>query len=439
MAAALAGPDLLPLKSFLKQDSEKDLLRFSTAGSVDDGKSTLIGRMLHDAGGVFEDQLEAVKKAKVNRAGAGKVDFSLLTDGLRAEREQGITIDVAYRYFATRRRKFIIADTPGHEEYTRNMVTGASTCDAAIVLVDAVQGPTAQSRRHARIAKLLGVPHIIVAVNKMDLAGYREEAFRRVHDTFDVAHVVPISALEGDNVVERSANMPWYTGRSLLELLEELPVTHRAGLPLRFAVQLVVRPDANFRGYAGQIASGKVNLGDEVTAWPSGRTARVSRIVTYDGDLSEAVAPMSVTLTLDREIDLSRGGMLTHGRAPETARRIEAQAVALQPAGVRTGRTYLLKHMAQTTPAIVLAGNLDMNEIGEVVIETTRPLYFDAYRENRLSGAFVLIDRESNNTIAAGMIEGVNENRTEPLLLKIARQLRRTADRLEEFSQGGGI
>lgn len=427
------------LSRFQKQDDEKDLLRFSTAGSVDDGKSTLIGRLLFDAGGAFEDQIEAVKASKVNRAGEGHVDFSLLTDGLKAEREQGITIDVAYRYFATPRRKFIIADTPGHEEYTRNMATGASTCDAAVVLVDVRHGPTEQSHRHANIARLLGIPNVVVAVNKMDLVNWDQAAFDRVRTAFPGAYHVPVSALMGDNVATRSENIKWYSGPSLLELLEELPVEHRMNEPLRFPVQMVIRPDSNFRGYAGQIAAGRIRVGEEVTALPSQRTAKVSRIVTFDGDLDEAVSPMSVTIVLDREIDLSRGGMLAGDVLPLASRKIRAQAVALLPGGIQAGREYFLKHTSQTVPATLLRGTLPMNGIGQVELETTRPIYFDTYRENRLTGAFVLIDRVSHNTVAAGMIDKAGERQTESILLKVARQLRKAADALEEFSQGGGI
>ncbi len=432
-------PKRVPLSAFIKSHDEKDLLRFSTAGSVDDGKSTLIGRLLFDAGGAFEDQIEAVKASKINRAGQGHVDFSLLTDGLKAEREQGITIDVAYRYFATPRRKFIIADTPGHEEYTRNMATGASTCDAAVVLVDARNGPTEQSHRHAKIARLLGIPHVIVAVNKMDLAGYSQAAFDRVRSALPGAHHIPVSALMGDNIVERSDKMPWYGGPSLLEVLEDLPTAHRINQPLRFPVQLVIRPGDGFRGYAGQIASGRVRVGEELTALPSHRTARVTRIVTFDGDLDEAMAPMSVTLVLDREIDLSRGGMLAGDALPHAGRRLRAQAVALLPGGIEAGREYLLKHTSRTVPARLISGTLAMNGIGPVEIETTQPLHFDNYRENRLTGAFVLVDRRTNNTVAAGMIHAGADRISEPFLRKIARGLRRAADRLEEFSEGGGI
>ncbi|MCX6591274.1 MAG: GTP-binding protein [Acidobacteria bacterium] len=440
MAAVLNTPTVLPLHSFLAQKGERDLLRFSTAGSVDDGKSTLIGRLLHDAGGAFEDQIAAVKASKINRAGEGKVDFSLLTDGLKAEREQGITIDVAYRYFATPRRKFIIADTPGHEEYTRNMATGASTCEAAVVLVDVRHGPTDQSRRHARIARLLGIRHVIVAVNKMDLVGWSETAFRKVVNAFEGAYHVPISALEGDNVVAQSAHMPWYHGPALLDLLETLPVGQEAQTAFRLPVQLVIRPDARFRGFAGQIAGGRVRVGDMVTALPSGREAQVTRIVTYDGDLAEAVAPMSVTLVLDREIDLSRGAMIVSGDKPESARRIHAQAVAMQHEGLVEGREYLLRHTAQVVPARLIKGSLPMNGIGEVELEITKPLYFDPYAVNRSTGAFVLIDRLSNNTVGAGMIDRAARA---PRRVSAARQaaawLRKAADKLEQFSDGAGI
>lgn len=444
MATLVAPPVTarnVPLSSYLKHDSVRDLLRFSTAGSVDDGKSTLIGRLLHDAGGVFEDQLEAVKASKINRAGTGLVDFSLLTDGLRAEREQGITIDVAYRYFATPKRKFIIADTPGHEEYTRNMATGASTCDAAVVLVDVRQGPTEQSHRHARIARMLGIPSIIVAVNKMDLVDWSQEAFEKVRAAFPGAYHLPMSALMGDNVVSNSANMPWYQGPHLLELLEELPVEHRMNAPMRFPVQLVVRPDADFRGYAGQLASGRVRVGEEVTALPSRRKAKVARIVTFDGDLDEAVAPMSVTLVLDREIDLSRGGVLVGDAAVVESRKIRAQAVALQPDGIQAGRDYVLRHTTQTTPARLLTGALAMNGIGPIELETTLPVFFDRYTDNRITGAFILIDRVTNNTVAAGMIEASAETKQaqRPFLMRLASGLRRAADAIEEFSQGSGI
>src|SRR5580658_7652762 len=305
--------------AFLDRDLQKDLLRFTTAGSVDDGKSTLIGRLLHDSKSVYEDQLAAVKKSRINRA-SGPIDFSLLTDGLRAEREQGITIDVAYRYFETARRKFIIADTPGHEQYTRNMVTGASTSEAAVILVDARKGLLEQSRRHALLSTLLGIRHLVVAVNKMDLVGFDEAIFEGIRAQFNELRgrlrkadltFIPISALEGDNVVERSPRTPWYVGPSLLEYLETVDVARDiAGDAFRFPVQLVIRPDLDFRGFAGTIASGHVQVGQEVIVLPSAQRTRIARVATFDGDLTAAHAPMAVVLELADEVDVSRGAII---------------------------------------------------------------------------------------------------------------------------------
>jgi sulfate adenylyltransferase large subunit len=421
------------LEVFLKNNEEKELLRFSTAGSVDDGKSTLIGRLLYDSRGVYEDQLAAVKQSTVNRA-SGPIDFSLLTDGLRAEREQGITIDVAYRYFATSRRKFIIADTPGHEQYTRNMATGASTADATVILVDARLGVLPQSRRHAYIASLLGIPQVVVAANKMDLVGYSEDVFRRIVDHFTAylhdigitqVQFIPISALEGDNVVHRTTHMPWYDGPTLLEHLEALPIAgQNEASPFRFPVQYVIRPDLNFRGYGGQVASGLIRPGDTVLALPSGRTATVRSITTFEGDLSEAYAPMSVAITLEEEIDISRGDMLVHPqRLPHVTRSLKAKLVWMNERPLALNHPYLLKHTTQQVTATVAslehkvdvtslaqlpAAELQMNEIGTVTIETKRPLFFDPYRANRLTGSFILIDPLSNATLAAGMIESSN-------------------------------
>src|SRR5580658_1476118 len=328
--AATAIPGF-SIEEFLEQEREKDLLRFSTAGSVDDGKSTLIGRLLYDTQSVYEDQVRSIEGK--GTTAPGQIDFALLTDGLRAEREQGITIDVAYRYFSTARRKFIIADTPGHEQYTRNMATGASTADAAVVLIDASKGVLIQSRRHAYIASLLRVKHVLVAVNKMDLIGYDEEAFRAIERDFSAlleqiaadtgspveASFVPVSALAGDNIVHRSDAMPWYTGPSLLELLESLPSSlDTRSAPFRFPVQRVLRPDHTFRGFAGQIASGIVRPGDRITVLPSGRIAEVERIVTWDGDLAEAYAPLSVTLVLNHELDISRGDLIVSAESLAT-------------------------------------------------------------------------------------------------------------------------
>ena len=418
---------------FLEAERGKDLLRFSTAGSVDDGKSTLIGRLLYDTQSVYEDQVRSIEGK--GTTAPGQIDFALLTDGLRAEREQGITIDVAYRYFSTAKRKFIIADTPGHEQYTRNMATGASTADAAVVLIDAAKGVLIQSRRHAYIASLLKVRHVLVAVNKMDLIGYDESAFCGIEAEFRQvleqiasdtgnpveATFVPVSALAGDNVVHRSEAMPWYEGPSLLELLERLPPTQdAAAAALRFPVQRVLRPDHTFRGFAGQIASGTVRVGDAITVMPSGRAARISRIVTWDGDLEGASAPLSVTLALDREVDISRGDLLVAASVPATqARRLKASLVWMDQRPLELGRRYLLKHTCQTVPAFVTAvehranlatlahesaPKLQMNDIGVVVVEVLRPIAVDAYSENRATGAFILIDRESNATVAAGMV-----------------------------------
>jgi len=395
------------------------LLRICTAGSVDDGKSTLIGRMLHDSQSVFEDQVHSVRNASKNR-GAGPIDFSLFTDGLKAEREQGITIDVAYRYFATARRKFILADTPGHEQYTRNMATGASTADVAILLVDARQGIKAQSRRHARIARLLGISDFVLAVNKMDLVGFERDVFDGICDEFEEilgearCHAIPLSALHGDNVITSSDRTPWFEGPSLLEYLETVDVTRDlTSLPFRFPVQLVNRPNDDFRGYSGQIASGAIRLGDRIITWPSGRTARVKRIVTYDGDLDFAFAPMSVTIALDDDIDISRGDLLAIandeagvGRAesaPTVGQRFEADVVWMDERPLDPARVYLLKHTTRTVTAEVSHALL-LNQIGTVTVSTARPLVFDAYEANRTTGSLILIDPATQFTAGAGMI-----------------------------------
>jgi sulfate adenylyltransferase large subunit len=392
------------------------LLRLCTAGSVDDGKSTLIGRLLYDSQSVYEDQVHSVEKASKNR-NAGPIDFSLFTDGLRAEREQGITIDVAYRYFATARRKFILADTPGHEQYTRNMATGASTADVAILLVDARHGVRVQSRRHARIARLLGIQDVVLAINKMDLVDFDRDVYEGICDDFDEilagarAHAIPLSALHGDNVITRSDRTPWFDGPSLLEYLETVNVTRDlTALPFRFPVQLVLRPDHAFRGYAGQIVSGAVRVGDRLAAWPSGRTARVNRIVTYDGDLDHAFAPMSVTLTLDDEIDISRGDLLAHvdeptaaSASPAVATEFEAEVVWMDERPADPGRVYLIKQATRTVTAELHHG-LVLNQIGTVNVSTARPLVFDRYTDNRATGSFVVIDPATHFTAGAGMI-----------------------------------
>lgn len=397
------------IEAFLASELSKDLLRLATAGSVDDGKSTLIGRLLHDARGAYEDQLKSVRRAD------GVIDFALLTDGLRAEREQGITIDVAYRYFATPKRKFILADTPGHVQYTRNMATGASTAELAIILVDAKRGLTDQSRRHASIAALLGIRHFVIAVNKMDLISFKQDIFHDVFAQFkpflDSLGVVepyflPLSALLGDNVVERSQNMPWFAGAPLLEHLENIEVEKPVDASFRMAVQRAVRPDQTFRGYAGQIASGVVRPSDEILVLPSGRRSRVKRIVTYDGDLEIAHAPLSVTLTLEDEIDISRGDMLSAGAEPQSARSMEATVVWFDGTPLDPSREYLLKHTTQTIRARVETKTvLKMNDIGAVTVTLAQPLFFDAYKSNRTTGSFILIDRDTNATAAAGMIK----------------------------------
>ena len=416
---------------FLKRDEEKDLLRFTTAGSVDDGKSTLIGRLLYDSKGVYEDQLASVQKATVNES-AGAIDFALLTDGLRAEREQGITIDVAYRYFATPKRKFIIADTPGHEQYTRNMATGASTANLAIVLIDARNGVLPQSRRHAFIASLLGLQHLVVAVNKMDLVDYREDVFERICEDFRSfaaplaipdLYFIPVSALHGDNIVAKSERMPWFEGASLLHHLETVHIASDRNLSeMRFPVQLVVRPNQNFRGYAGQVASGVLRQGDPVMVLPSGRTSRVKSIVTYDGELARAFPPMSVTVCLEDELDVSRGNMLVPpSHPPQVTRCLDARVVWMGNQPMELRRQYLIKHTTQLVKAQVRniryrinvntferhpATELKLNEIGAVVIDTHSPLFLDHYGRNRATGSFVLVDPVSNATVAAGMVTG---------------------------------
>jgi sulfate adenylyltransferase subunit 1 len=417
-------------EQFLQKDLEKDLLRFTTAGSVDDGKSTLIGRLLHDAKAVYEDQLASVKKSRINRS-TGPIDFSLLTDGLRAEREQGITIDVAYRHFATARRKFIIADTPGHEQYTRNMATGASTASLAVVLVDATKGLLPQTRRHSYIAALLGIPNVLAAINKMDLADYQEEVFEGLQREFQalakqlrIASVqcVPVSALAGDNIVDRGGNMPWYCGPTLLEHLETAPIERASRMgAIRFPVQYVIRPDAAFRGFAGQVSGGAMRAGDAVMALPSRQATRVRSIVTFDGELAAARPSQSVTLQLEDEIDLSRGDMLVSPDAPPTvSKHLSAMLVWLNEAPLQLDRPYLLKHTTRQVKATVRrvqyrvdintlnhesAQELQMNGIAAAEIETSSPLFFDSYEISRPTGSFILIDPLTNATVGAGMIQ----------------------------------
>ena len=388
------------------------LLRICTAGSVDDGKSTLVGRLLYDSRAVYEDQVQSVEAASKNR-GAGPIDFSLFTDGLRAEREQGITIDVAYRYFATHRRKFILADTPGHEQYTRNMATGASTADVAVLLVDARHGVRPQSRRHARIARLLGISKFALAINKMDLVDFDVDVFQRIRNEFGrylpdaELHAIPVSALHGDNVITTSSRTPWFDGPSLLEYLETVDVeADVASKPFRFAVQLTIRAKEEFRGYAGQIASGTIHRGDAIVVLPSGRASTIRRIVTLDGDLEVATAPMSVTIVLDDELDVGRGDILvrTDARAaPFAATCFRSEMVWMDERPLDPSRIYLLKHATRMVTAEISCA-LTVNEIGEATVRTSQPIVFDRYRENRATGSFIVIDPVSNFTAGAGMI-----------------------------------
>jgi sulfate adenylyltransferase subunit 1 (EFTu-like GTPase family) len=440
-----------------------DLLRFTTAGSVDDGKSTLIGRLLYDSKQVFEDQLAQVAQASERRGGEGTLDLALLTDGLRAEREQGITIDVAYRYFATAKRRFIIADCPGHRQYTRNMVTGASTADVAVVLIDARRGVLEQSKRHAFISALLGIPQMVVAINKMDLVDYSQARYEELVEEFEEfartmrggknprkieTSYIPMSALAGDNVVERSQNMGWYDGPVLLDLLEQVEVAydHPDERPARFPVQWVIRPGggiasngagstangaeapagavfaaSDYRGYAGQLASGALRRGDEVAVLPGGGRTRIAAIDTYDGELDEAMAPMSLTLRLEDELDISRGELICHpDEAPVVARELEADVCWMTDEPLRPGSRYVIKQTSHSAVAIVDAiedlldvhtlervrapAELALNDIGRVHLRTSAPLVFDSYASNRRTGSFILIDESRNGTVGAGMI-----------------------------------
>ncbi len=416
----------------------QDILRFTTVGSVDDGKSTLIGRMLYDSKSIFEDQLVAVEKTSSKKGFVSDegIDFSLLTDGLAAEREQGITIDVAYRYFSTPKRKFIIADTPGHEQYTRNMVTGASTAHLTIILIDARKGILNQSRRHALISSLLGIPNFIVAVNKMDLVDYSEDVFNNIVNDFKVLigklgidesqfNFIPISALKGDNVVNKSTNMPWYQGVSIIDILESVDVQHNiTHLPFRLPVQYVIRVDTlenpDFRGFAGQIASGTVKIGDELISLPSGMKSRVKTIAEFNGSIDEAIARQSVTIVLEDEIDTSRGDMLAKVDEEATpVKEFNANLCWMAEQKFESGKKYLLKHTSNKVKAMATKINykldinsyekqetseLALNDIANVSFKVLKPLCVDKYSENRITGAFILIDEITNNTVAAGMV-----------------------------------
>ena len=417
------------IQDLLRKNETASLLRFTTAGSVDDGKSTLIGRILHDSKSIYEDHLEAIESASksLNRE---EVDVALLTDGLRAEREQGITIDVAYRYFSTPKRRFIIADTPGHEQYTRNMVTGASTANLAIILIDARHGMTTQSKRHGFIASLLGIQHLIVAVNKMDLVDYSEEAYTKICDEYTAfatklnildLKYIPISALKGDNVVNKSERMKWYDGITVLSHLETVYIgSDRNLIDLRFPVQYVNRPNLDFRGFCGTVASGVVRVGDEIMVLPSRKTSKVSRITTYEGELTHAFPPQSITICLEDEIDISRGDMLVHpNNQPNLTRNIEAMITWMDDTPLKIGQAYHIKHTTNTVRGVFNtlsykidpnelhrenATQLKLNEIGRVKLELLRPIACDEYTRNRQTGAFIVIDSETNATVAAGTI-----------------------------------
>lgn len=421
----------LDIKEFLDQDQQKDLLRFLTAGSVDDGKSTLIGRLLFDSKKIYEDQLSALERdsKRIGHAGT-ETDYALLLDGLQAEREQGITIDVAYRYFSTNKRKFIIADTPGHEQYTRNMVTGASTANLAIILIDARKGVITQTRRHTFLVSLLGIQHIVLAVNKMDLADYREEVFNQICDDYkrfvtrlnipDI-YFIPLSALKGENVVENSSLMPWYKGKSLLHYLESVHISSDRNFEdFRFPVQHVLRPTLDFRGFSGKLASGILRQGEEIMVLPSRKTSRVSRIIASEGDTDYAFPPQSVTITLEDEIDISRGDMLVHPEnQPRAERQFEAMLVWMDEQQMDPNAQFFIKHNTNTTRARLdeiryrvdvntlehsHCKTLSLNEIARVVLTTNKPLFFDPYQRNRSTGSFILIDPITHNTCAVGMI-----------------------------------
>lgn len=421
----------LNINEFLDRDEKKDLLRLLTAGSVDDGKSTLIGRLLFDSKKLYEDQLDALERDTKRFGNAGEnIDYALLLDGLKAEREQGITIDVAYRYFSTNNRKFIIADTPGHEQYTRNMITGGSTANLAIILVDARTGVITQTRRHTYLISLLGIKHVVLAVNKMDLMDYNQEVFNQIVADYkkfaaplsipDI-NCIPLSALKGDNVVEHSENMKWYTGQSLLDFLETVHIDSDQNFDdFRYPVQYVLRPNLDFRGFSGKVASGIVRKGDEVMALPSGKTSKVKAIHTYDGELDIAFPPQSITITLEDEIDLSRGEMLVHpGNLPRVERNFEAMLVWMDENAMDPQKQFFIKHTTNLTRVRIdqvrykvdvntmeqsMIDKLSLNEIGRVVFTSNKPLFFDPYKKNKNCGSFILIDPITNNTSAVGMI-----------------------------------
>ena len=424
----LIAKDIL---AYLEQHERKELLRFITCGSVDDGKSTLIGRLLYDSKMIYEDQLAQLEnESKVHGTTGGKFDPALVTDGLRAEREQGITIDVAYRYFSTAKRKFIIADTPGHEQYTRNMATGASTADLAIILIDARHGVLTQTKRHSFIVSLLGIRHVVVTINKMDLVNYSQARFDEICEDYKQfvsrldlpdLHFIPLAALHGENVVDPSPNMPWYRGNTLMNFLESVYIGSDRNLEdFRLPIQYVNRPNLDFRGFCGTIASGILRKGDEIMVLPSKRTSRVKRLVTQDGDLDEAFCPQSITVVLDDEVDCSRGDMIVRpGNVPKSSNQFDATIVWLNADALLPGKSYLFKHTSQTIPGQIdslryrvdvntlhrsPAPELQLNEIGRCSITLSQSIYFDAYKRNRSTGAFIIIDRLTNATVGAGMI-----------------------------------
>ncbi len=421
------------INAYLTQHEQKELLRLLTCGSVDDGKSTLIGRLLHDSKLIYEDQLAAVKADTVKSGTTGgEIDLALLVDGLQAEREQGITIDVAYRYFSTSNRKFIIADTPGHEQYTRNMATGASTCQLAIILIDARFGILTQTKRHSFIASLLGIKHVLVAVNKMDLVDFNEQVYNNIRDEYlafaknlDIPDIrfIPISALKGDNVVNPSTNMPWYSGQQLMAIIETIEIASDRNLDdMRFPVQYVNRPNLNFRGYCGTVASGLVRKGSAVTVLPSKKTSKIKSIVTYDGELEEAFPPLAITITLEDEIDVSRGDVIANvDNLPKTSDKFDATIVWMTEKPLAPGQQYYLKQATRTVTGSVSrihyrtdvntlehfdAEQLQLNEIGFCEVSLNAPLAFDPYKNNKGTGSFIIIDRLTNVTVAAGMIVG---------------------------------
>ena len=462
----------MDIKAFLDQDEKKDLLRLLTAGSVDDGKSTLIGRLLFDSKRLYEDQLAALQRDSKRVGHAGEdIDYALLLDGLKAEREQGITIDVAYRYFSTNKRKFIIADTPGHEQYTRNMVTGASTANLAIILIDATQGVITQTRRHTFLVSMLGIKHVVLAVNKMDLVDFDQQVFDDICEDYknfvtqlDIPDVnyIPLSALKGDNVVDRSNRMDWYKGKAMLEFLESVHISSDRNFDdMRYPVQYVLRPDRDFRGFSSRIASGIIRKGEEIMVLPSKKKSTIKSITTYDGELEEAFPPQAVTITLNDEIDISRGDMIVYpDNLPRIERHFESMLVWMDEKTMDPSTQFFIKHANNNTKARIdqirykvdvntlqksEVDSFELNEIGRVVLTTNKPLFFDPYKKNKNTGAFVLIDPVTNNTVAVGMI--IDKLSSDDLPSKISDQHREliqkgeglvsTAEYQKRFNQKG--